>query len=135
MNTLTKWDHKLGSAALGFEYITVGLYALTDANTRFFAVLTAHGLQGIVGWSMLLSGLMTFYGAIRPVRCLRHLGQFGMFIVAVVLAVSFLMIGYFPPIVSVSIIAGVFAFGIWIRDGFHGMSVRLAKNGNLLQRN
>lgn len=135
MNTLTKWDHKLGSAALGLQYLAVGLYALTDTHTRFFAVLNAHGLQGIVGWSMLLAGLMTVYGAIRPMRCLRHLGQFAMFIVAGVLAVSFLMIGYFPPIVTVSIIAGVAAFGIWIRDGFHGMSVRLAKNGNVLQRN
>lgn len=134
MNTLTKWDHKLGSAALGFQFMSTGLYALTDTNTRFFAMLTAHGLQGIVGWSMLLSGLMTFYGAMRPIRCLRHLGQFGMFTVSVVLTTSFLMIGYFPPVVTLSIIGGVFSFGIWVRDGFHGMTVRQAKNGHLVER-
>lgn len=129
MNTLTKWDLKIGSAALGLQFIATGLYALFDTKTRFFLLLTANNMENQVGIALLVAGFCTLYGAIKPLRCLRHIGQALMWVVGTWLAVVFFIIGYLPPVVVLTFLGGLGAFCIWLRDAFHGREVRTAKSG------
>lgn len=134
MNTLTKWDLKIGSAALGLQFIATGLYALFDTKTRFFLPLTANDMENQVGLALIVAGLATLYGATRPLRCLRHIGQALMWVVGTWLAVVFLIIGYLPPVVVLTFLGGLGAFCIWVRDALHGREVRTSKYGDLAEQ-
>ena len=129
MNHVTKWDLKIGSGILGLQFICTALYALFDTKTRFFQMLTANGMENQVGISLLVAGACTLYGAFRPLRCLRHIGQALMWVVSTWLTVVFLTIGYLPPVVVLTFLGGVGAFLIWLKDAFHGREVRINKNG------
>lgn len=134
MNTLTKWDLKIGSAGFGLQYICTGLYALFDTQTRFFKMLSSAGIENQVGLALLLGGVLTMYGALKPLRCLRHIGQALMWVVGSWLGVVFLMMGYLPPVVVLTFLGGLGAFCIWLRDALHGREVRTAKYGDLVKQ-
>lgn len=134
MNTLTKWDLKIGSAALGLQFVATGLYALFDTKTKFFQLMTQYGVENQVGIALIIAGACTMYGALKPLRCVRHIGQALMWVAGSWIAVVFLMIGYFPPVVVLTFIGGLGAFCIWIRDALHGRDVRMAKYGAVTEQ-
>ena len=134
MNTLTKWDLKIGSAALGLQFIATGLYALFDTQTRFFRLLTANDIENQVGIALIVAGLCALYGAVKPLRCLRHIGQALMWVVGTWLTVVFFIIGYLPPVVVLTFLGGLGALLIWLRDALHGREVRTSKYGDLAEQ-
>ena len=134
MNTLTKWNLKIGSAFLGLQFVATGLYSLFDTKTRFFMMLSQNGMQIQVGLALMVGGLCTIYGALRPLRCVRHIGQAIMWVTGAWLTLVFLMIGYIPPVVTLTFIGGLGVFVIMMHDVLNGRKVRVARYGAVTEQ-
>lgn len=118
------FEAKIGTATLALNFMVMSLFVAIPNITLFYRVLQAQGLTYWVGGLMFTAGALTFFGAIFPYRCARHIGQFLSFVSAWWLLLIFIVHDVTPATPISLVICGCGQFAILLADVFKGVQYR-----------
>jgi len=75
MTSYDRFEYKCASTLIGATEVLWGIVAMKPAGvSRFWSVLSEHGMAQTWGVLMISIGVTLIYGALRPHRKLRHMG-------------------------------------------------------------